>query len=299
MRAFYRKIKKYRELVWHLAKIDNKGKIVLVETSNSIISFEGRPADMAILRDVNRAKQIDKMKSEFISVASHQLRTPLTGIKWFSQLLIDQKVGKLLPKQIDYLKQIANGNERMIHLINDLIDVSHIETGQKFVVKKKVNDIIWLIKIVVRDQRIIAPTRDISMKMENLWPGKIRLKFDYDKIYQALSNLINNAVKYSKVNEKIIVVLKCWKDKATVSVQDFGYGIPASQKNRIFEKFFRGDNIATISAEGTGLGLYIAKWLVEAHGGKMWFESTENVGTTFYFTLPKNGWLLIVHDLLN
>jgi len=274
---------------YEFSAVDNKGKIVPVETSNSIISFEGRPADMAILRDVSRAKQIDKMKSEFISVASHQLRTPLTGIKWFSQLLIDQKVGKLAPKQVDYIKQIASSNERMIHLINDLIDVSHIETGQKFVVKKKVSDIISLIEVVVRDQKIIAPTRDISIEIENTCPGRVRFKFDYDKIYQALSNLINNAVKYSLAKEKVIVGLKCRKDKVTISVKDFGYGIPASQKSRIFEKFFRGDNIATISAEGTGWGLYIARGLVEAHGGKMWFESTENVGTTFYFTLPKKG----------
>lgn len=271
---------------YELAIINNVGEIIPVETNSSTIMFEGRPADISILRDISRAKQIDKIKSEFISVASHQLRTPLTGIKWFSQLLINKKVGKLSNKQVEFISQIYNSNERMIRLVNDLLDVSHIESGQKFTIDKKPNDIVALAKAVIKDQKMETPTKDVSIDISKDCPKKLEFNFDQDKIYQVLTNLISNSIKYSGNSVKIIVSIECKSDEVLLSVKDFGLGIPAHQQSRVFQKFFRADNIATISTNGTGLGLYIVKGIVEGHGGKIWFESELDKGTTFFFTLP-------------
>jgi PAS domain S-box len=266
--------------------IDKNGNSLPVESNSSIITYEGKPADIAILRDISRAKQIDKVKSEFISVASHQLRSPLTGIKWFAQLLIKNKVGKLTVKQLDFMQQIYNSNERMIRLVNDLLNVSHIESGQNFSIDKKEGDIITLIESVIKDQKVDTLNKNIKIEINKDCPKELKLDFDYDKIYQVLSNLINNSIKYSKDNAKIIVNVDCGATEIKISVEDFGFGIPINQQNRVFQKFFRADNIITKVTDGTGLGLYIAKSIVEAHGGKMGFKSEEDAGTTFFFTLP-------------
>ena len=266
--------------------VKKSGQTLFTEINSSLMDFNGRPAVMAIIHDISRAKQIDKIKSEFISVASHQLRGPLTGIKWFGQLLIGQKVGKLSEKQVDYIQQIYNSNERMIRLVNDLLSVSHIETGQKFNIEKKSGDIIILIKNVIKDQKINFPAKNLSISLDKSCPNKLIFSFDQDKIYQVFSNLINNSIKYSAAGTKIIIGLDRLVDKVQFFVKDFGFGIPQHQKNRVFQKFFRADNIASISTDGTGLGLYIVKNIVEAHGGEIWFESKQNKGTTFYFTLP-------------
>ncbi|MFA6382162.1 MAG: PAS domain S-box protein [Candidatus Buchananbacteria bacterium] len=266
--------------------VKRDGSLLPIEVSSSVVEFDGQPAVMAIIRDITKAREIDRVKSEFISVASHQLRGPLTGIKWFSQLLIDEKAGKLTPKQFDFLRQVYNSNERMISLVNDLLDVSRIETGQKFVLEKKPGDIVILINNVIKDQRINLPVENISIKFDRSFPDKLVFNFDQGKIYQAFSNLISNSIKYSGKDKKIIIGLKRLGDKVEFFVKDFGFGIPQNQQSRVFQKFFRADNTANISTEGTGLGLYIVKGIVEAHGGKVWFESAENKGTTFYIVLP-------------
>ncbi len=266
--------------------VTKSGRVLFVETNSSIIEFEGRPAVMAIIRDITRNKQIDRMKTEFVSIASHQLRAPLTGIKWFSQLLLSEKVGKMSVKQLDFVQQVYDSNERMIRLVNDLLDVSHIETGQKFTIEKKSGDMIALVNHVIKDQEINFKKDNISIEVDKTGPDKLVFSFDYDKIYQVFSNLINNSLKYSGKVKRVIIGFKRLKKEVRIFVKDFGLGIPSYQRKSVFQKFFRADNVATISTEGTGLGLYIVKGIVEAHGGKIWFETEENRGTTFYFTLP-------------
>jgi two-component system sensor histidine kinase VicK len=131
-----------------------------------------------------------------------------------------------------------------------------------------------------------SPGKKITIKINKNCPSKLILRFDKDKIYQVFSNIINNSIKYSGKSSKIIIGLKCLANETLFSVKDFGLGIPDNQKERIFQKFFRADNIASVSTNGTGLGLYIVKGIIETHGGKIWFESKENEGTTFYFSLP-------------
>jgi len=266
--------------------IKKDGSILPIEVSTSMVEYEGRPAVLAIIRDMTIAKEIDRIKSEFIAVASHQLRTPLTGVKWFSQLLLADKANAMTETQRDYLKEINVSNERMIKLVNDLLDVSHIETSRKFSVVKKNSDIIAVIKRVMNGAEIIRQAGQIKIELAKGTPAKLMVPIDDKKIEQAFLNLLINSIKYSGSGKKIIISANKIDDSVYCSVKDFGVGIPKRQQHRIFEKFFRADNIATVSQEGTGLGLYIVKSIVEGHGGKIGFESKENKGTTFYFTLP-------------
>ncbi|MFA6322598.1 MAG: PAS domain S-box protein [Candidatus Buchananbacteria bacterium] len=266
--------------------VKKDGQSIVVETNSSVIDFEGRLAVLAIIRDVSRAKIVDQMKSEFVSMSSHQLRTPLTGIKWFSELLLKDKTEHLSAKQKDFLQQIYSSNERMIKLVGDLLDVSHIESGRKFNIIKKPNDLCRAMAESMKEQALLAKKKNISIKLSKPFSRPIMSNFDFEKIVQLLNNLISNAIKYSSNNSKINIDCKKRNDFWEVAIIDTGYGIPENQQNKIFERFFRGDNIRTVSPEGTGLGLYIARGIVEGHGGKIWLKSKENAGTTVYFTLP-------------
>lgn len=235
-------------------------------------------------------EQIEKMKSEFVSVASHQLRTPLTGIKWFAELMLRGKAGVVSESQKDFLQQIHDSNERMIALVEDLLNVSRIETGTKFEIKKVPTNVVEIIDSLTTDLVGLAHKHEVTLEKSGAFPITYELPFDADKIRQVFANLLSNAVKYSKKGGKVIVDLKDTRaeNKVLITVKDTGLGIPKKQQSRMFEKFFRADNVQTAETEGTGLGLYIAKAIIEGHGGKIWFESEENVGTTFFVELPTN-----------
>ncbi len=231
-------------------------------------------------------EQIEKMKSEFVSVASHQLRTPLTGIKWFAELMLKGKAGKLSADQKDFLEQIYSSNDRMIKLVEDLLNVSRIDTGSKFEIKKAPKDVIEIINSLTSDLVGLAHQHEVQIQKSANVPTEFVLPIDADKIRQVFQNLLSNAVKYSKKGGKVMVDFKNSEGKVLITVQDTGLGIPQKQQSRMFEKFFRADNVQTAETDGTGLGLYIAKAIVEGHGGKIWFESKENIGTTFFVELP-------------
>jgi len=240
-------------------------------------------------RDITREKEIDKTKSEFVSVASHQLKTPLAGIKWVVELLLGSKIVKPDVKQIEYLQDIQSSNEKMLKLVNDLLDVSHIETGRKFNIEKKETDVAELAIAALKANQPLADGKKVSVILCKDAPQKLLLNIDGDKIGQVFNNLLNNAIKYSKDGGQVEVGCKRGKNDVTFLIKDNGIGIPEKQQSKIFEKFFRADNALTQATDGTGLGLYIAKAIVEAHSGKLWFESVEGKGTTFFFSLPANA----------
>lgn len=235
--------------------------------------------------DITKSKEIDRMKSEFVSVASHQLRTPLTGIKWFSELLIKGKAGSMTAEQNDYIQQVADSNERMIKLVDDLLDVSHIDEAGKFKIILIKENFSSVIQEVVDQQKIQANEKKIKIKLNPGCLKKVMLKVDRFKLEQAIQNILNNAIKYSPNGSTISVDCEKKDDQLVCSFKDKGIGIPLYQQHRMFEKFFRADNVITVGS-GTGLGLYISKFIVEGHGGKIWFESKENKGTTFFISLP-------------
>lgn len=274
----------------HTVLIKKDGSKVPVADSAAPLKDEsGRVIGcVVVFRDVTKEREVDRIKSEFVSVASHQLRTPLTGIKWFAEILLHDKKHKMTAGQKEYLQQIYVSNERLVHLVDDLLDVSHIETGRKYNVVLKPENVCEIMAEVIENQAIFAKKKKIKIKLSDNEKGKLILQVDREKIRQAFGNLISNAIKYSPVGSGLAIACERKESEVIFSIKDQGFGIPADQQKRIFEKFFRADNVTTAES-GTGLGLYIAKAIVEGHGGRLWFDSVENKGTTFYVALPRGG----------
>jgi len=259
---------------------------LVLEISSIPISREGEKiGTLVILRDITREKVVEKLKTEFVSIAAHQLRTPLSAIKWTLEMMLDGDMGEISEEQRGFLKKTYQSNERMIRLINDLLNVTRIEEG-RFLYKTKKCDIIELAENVLAPLKEVARRKGIKVITD--WPKKKipKVEVDTEKISLVIQNLVDNAINYTKKGGEIKITIDYHKEEIIFSVKDNGIGISDSQKKRIFSKFFRGDNAVRAETEGTGLGLYIAKNIIEAHKGKIWFESEENKGTTFFFSLP-------------
>ena len=239
-----------------------------------------------VIHDITEVKNIDRMKTEFVSLASHQLRTPLTGSKWFLELLSRNPQHNLTADQKELLQGVVVSNERTIALVDDLLDVSRIETGKNFNMVLKRTDIIPLITFAITEKQHLANSKKVTIQLDKKLPEKLSLIIDKDKIVQVFENLLDNAIKYSKPDTKITIGVKVNSDHVTFYVKDQGIGIPFVNQHKIFNRFFRADNASKVDNTGTGLGLYITKGIVEYHQGKVWFESEEGKGSTFYFSLP-------------
>ena len=262
----------------------NKNKLP-IEANVSLINFSGQIGIMAVVRDMTKSKENEKIKSEFVSVTSHQMRTPLTGIKWFTELLLTKKAGVLSDKQTDYLQQVQISNERMIKLVDDLLSVSRMESTEKFKVSTKPEDVVKIFHQVIDGEKVISDKKNIKIIHEGKCLESFVVNIDREKFFLVLQNILDNAIKYSSNNSTIFVRCRPEKTNLIFSITDCGIGIPKKQQHRMFERFFRADNVIS-TQPGTGLGLYIAKYIVEKHNGKIWFESEENKGTTFYVSLP-------------
>ncbi|MBL7156314.1 MAG: PAS domain-containing protein [Candidatus Pacebacteria bacterium] len=257
----------------------------ILEISTISLAGDGSTGGtLAVLHDISREKLVQKLKTEFVSISAHQLRTPLSAIKWTLKMLLDGDLGKITKEQRDFLIRTYKSNERMISLINSLLNVTRIEEG-RFLFKPVLADLEEIIEFAIEQNKSNAKRRKIRIlfkKQGNLPKSLI----DVENMKLAAQNLVDNAVKYSMIKSKIVINL-CKKDKNfEFSIKDTGVGILKAQQSRIFSKFFRGTNAIRMETEGSGLGLFIAKNIIEAHKGKIWFESEKNKGTIFYFTLP-------------
>jgi len=202
-------------------------------------------------------------------------------------MLLDGDLGKITAEQKEFLEKTYKSNERMINLINDLLDVTRIEEG-RYLYKPVFTNIEPIVQFVINSFKNEIERK--GLELEFIKPSseeKIpEVKIDVEKIRLAIQNLLENAIGYTKAGGKITVSLKHREDKIEFSIKDTGVGIPKDQQARVFSKFFRGSNVIRLETEGSGLGLFITKNIIEAHGGRIWFESKEGEGTTFYFTLP-------------
>ena len=235
-------------------------------------------------KDTNsKIKKIDP-QIDFVNLTSHQLRTPLSGTKWLLELLQKSDTGNLNKKQKDFIQKIYSSNERMIALVNDLLEVVRIEQGENKLYLQP-TDLASVIRELIKDKEkeIKAKQLQISFTIEQEPFPSVRT--EVNKIKQALLNLISNAIAYTPEGGKITLDLKLEGDEALITVTDTGVGIPKEQQKNIFTKFFRGTNAVKMETSGTGLGLYISKAFIEASGGRLWFKSNAK-GTSFYFTLP-------------
>lgn len=230
-------------------------------------------------------KKLDDAKSEFIAMASHQLRTPLTIIKGFVSMLIEGSYGEMPQKAKKPLKNIFSSNERLVRIINDLLDISKIELGKLDVSKEKAR-IESLIKSILKELKPRAEKKKLYLKWEIPKKPLPELEIDSLKIRQAIFVIIDNAIRYT---QKGGAVVKCQMadDKCRITVSDTGTGMSQEESKRIFESFVRGSAGINLWVEGAGLGLYLAKKYVELHNGKIWAESPgKDMGSTFHIELP-------------
>lgn len=227
--------------------------------------------------------QLDKAKDEFISIASHQLRTPLTGIRWATGSLIKNANNRFTKKDLDSLKQINVSNLTLIRLLNDLLDVSRIQLGKNFDIKKETFLFASLLQEVLSENDYLIQEKKILLK--NNINETLRIKADRAKIKQVLQNLISNACKYCRNKGVIEVSVKKSNKYTTFYIKDNGIGVPKLEQTRLFVKFFRASNAHLQSVEGTGLGLYIAREIVRAHQGDLYFKENKPSGSIFYFNL--------------
>jgi len=238
------------------------------------------------LKDANiRLQQLDQAKSEFLSIASHQLRTPLTGIKGYLSMILDGDFGQVPVKLKTVLSDVFENTDRLARLISVFLNVSRIESG-RFELEKKQIDIVKLMEEVIGEFKVAADKKNLKLSLTK--PKKLipYVLLDRDKIKDVVVNLVDNSVKYTPKG-KVEVVLDQEDGLVKVMVKDTGVGIKKGEDRELFKKFVRGDGIAQIHTGGSGLGLYIAKKIVEAHGGKIWVESEgKGLGSSFIFTLP-------------
>lgn len=241
-----------------------------------------------ILRDITDEKNLDEAKNSFISLSSHQLRTPLTSIRWFAEMLLDGDAGKLNKNQRHFTERIYQGTDRMINLVNLLLQIARVEAKRVIVEPVAVNlfNITKGVMLVLKSE---LESRHQKIEVNADCKNIPTIPMDYEVIWQVLQNLISNAIRYSQKNSTIYINIVRNKNLIEYSIKDSGIGIPDEQKDKIFEKFFRTDNALKFVPEGSGLGLSLAKSLVESWDGKIWFESKINNGTTFYVTIPLKG----------
>lgn len=237
--------------------------------------------------DITREREIDKAKTEFVSLASHQLRTPLSAIGWYTEMLLAGDAGKINKEQKKYLEEVYHGNKNMVELVNSLLNVSRIELGT-FMVQPEKADIIGIVKNVLKLHKTFIKEKKIKITTA-FESGIPELKLDKKLLTMVFQNLINNAIKYNSVGGKIdIKILKNEKD-VLIKISDNGLGIPLSQQDKIFTKLFRADNVRKMSADGTGLGLYMVKSILDNTGCSVFFKSQENKGSEFVVSIPLKG----------
>lgn len=233
----------------------------------------------AIIRDITERKNLDQRKDDFITIAGHELRTPVSAIKIMNQILQDMLAEN--PQAQKYLKKIEYQANIQANLINDLLSVSKIQIG-KLEIRKEHFALHDLIKEIAEDMEKTTKIHKIIVK------GNIYAKIlaDRDRIGQVLINFCSNAIKFSPKGGKIIIQLKNNQEEITVGITDYGVGIPEAYHNRIFERFYRVYGEGNKAYPGLGMGLYISYQIIKLHNGKMWFNSEPKKGSTFYFSLP-------------
>lgn len=262
------------------------GDNIPVAVNVSPIILDDKPLGaIEVFRDVTHDHEVDKMKSEFISLASHQLRTPLSAIKTYTHMLYDGYIGELTTDQKKSLKTVIGATNRMNELISTLLNVTRIESGS-IAMNKKTVDVSQVTEEIIEELALNSAVRSIDMKLTTKPKSSIKVTTDLLIFKEILTNLIANAIKYTPEKGEVHVSIRARPVDVLFEVRDNGWGIPEASQDQVFSKFFRAQNIVKRETTGTGLGLYLVKALVEALGGTIWFESVEGEGSSFYFTIP-------------
>jgi len=269
------------EVVFKSGGQDLTYKVVTAKVNDSKGEYLGV---MKIFYNLTRERMIDKMKTEFISIAAHQLRTPLSSIKWVIRMVLSGDAGELNEEQAELLNKGYKSNERMIGLVNDMLDVSRIEEG-RFGYNFAVEDFTETLDTIM--ESLSGQIKEKNIKLDVNKPKTIPpVEMDKKKMSLVLQNLLENAVKYTPEYGRIKVALEPGNNFLRVRVKDNGVGIPKEDQGKLFSKFFRANNVIRMQTEGSGLGLFIVRNIIVKHGGDITFESEEGKGTEFIFTIP-------------
>jgi signal transduction histidine kinase len=242
-----------------------------------------RPLALATLVDIHEQKELERIKTEFLSLASHQLRTPLANLKWQIDFLLTRKKDELTESVRDYLEKMFRRNEDMIDLVNTLLNLSRIEMG-RVKVEKEEADIVETIQGVIEELTPQAESKHMTLTSE--LPAQHSIHTDKRLVRIIIQNLLANAIRYTTEGGTATLSLTSHGGATMVSVADTGVGIPPEEQGKIFSKMYRATNAQKMEANGNGIGLYMCKALAEAMGGTISFESEMGKGTTFTVTLP-------------
>jgi signal transduction histidine kinase len=240
------------------------------------------------IRMREKSSELNNIKMEFTSFMSHEIRGFVTKIKGGLRALTHEDFGILTADQASYITDLMGQSDEFGNLIEEFLDIGHLEQDSEISLSKGDYNLLDIIKGVVGDAKEALAKKDIGVVYEGNVPDKVYCICDNNKVGRVFSNIITNAIKYSAEKSSIHVGYIDANTSHTIYIKDSGIGIPDSEKNNMFKKFFRATNARDIHTTGTGLGLYFSKLIVEKHGGKIWFESIEGNGTTFYISLPKN-----------
>ena len=277
--------KEKQEIVVQSSKDDTKK---VLRTSNAVIENEnGKTVGMvSVLSDITKQRELEKMKSDFVSSVSHELRTPLISIQKSVDLMLSKAAGPLTKEQENFLNISQNNLERLTHLINDILDLSKVES-KKMKLELKPTRAEKVINDACESLKSWADSK--SIKIDKIIADNLPdIDMDSLRIIQVLNNLIGNAIKFTPQNGLITVKaqLTQQKDNIEISVSDNGIGIEGKNLDKVFDKFQQVDNRVATDISGTGLGLFITKELIALHGGEIWVESKKDEGTKFTFTIP-------------
>jgi PAS domain S-box-containing protein len=237
------------------------------------------------LHDVTEERQVSQMKSDFVSFVTHQLRTPLAGIKWMLELASQE--ADLPAEAGSYVQDAQAAAQRLIGLVNDLLDISRLERG-KLQMDPRPVALRSLTHDVLEENRLLAEAKGHRLDVARGTDAPV-VAADPQLLRQVILNLVSNAIKYTPDGGKIEIEMRQADDEGRWQIRDSGVGVPASAQARLFEKFYRADNVTSMETEGTGLGLYLVRLIMEQLGGRVWCESVEGEGATFVFTLPRHA----------
>ena len=259
------------------------GTTVPTEAVMTVVRTGPSPRIVGVTRDVSERRRLEAMKADFTALASHQLRTPLNGIRWLLEVAESQP--ELSVKTRSYLADAAASASRLVETVNNLLDATQLEAGTLHVTPGPV-DLGPLTASVLRELDPVARDKGLAVRAQGLSEAGVVLA-DGGLLRQAVANLIANALKYTPPGGTIDVRVQAEPARVRWTVRDTGIGVPRAAQGHLFGKFFRADNAVTMSAEGTGLGLYLAKLVIGRFGGDIWCDSEEGCGATFGFTLPR------------
>lgn len=260
----------------------------------SEVKIDEQRAFVGVIRDITERKEVERMKNEFVSTVSHELRTPLTSIMGSLGLIKGGATGDL-PEKAAHMIEIAHANsDRLVRLINDILDIEKIESGRTEFRSKPV-DMAEVVRDAVEANRGFADQHGVTFAVTGI-KTNLMVKGDQDRLLQVVTNLLSNAAKFSPKGGQVEISAVLESQNVHVSVKDHGAGIPKAFHDQIFSRFSQADSSDTRTKGGTGLGLSICKAIVEHHEGEIWFDSTEGVGTTFHFMIPFHSSTTVVRD---